>query len=82
MAWRPKSEEFETRIAIEKSKDYDTMGRPGHVWVKLEGKGFELVPVPDPIAAARETRNALRQAARPAAPANENPEELIAEAGL
>ncbi|MGE0698025.1 MAG: toprim domain-containing protein [Hyphomicrobiaceae bacterium] len=64
LAWRPSADQFETRIEVAKSKDYDTMGRPGHAWVKLMGAGFELVPVPDPIAAAREAAKAERAAAK------------------
>ena len=33
------------QLEVEKSKDHDTMGRPGRVWVSLNNERFELLPV-------------------------------------
>lgn len=73
LAWRPWVGKFNTRVEIAKSKDYDTLGRPGHVWVQLKGDGFQLEATPDPIAAeraaAQERKVAEKAEKRKAAPA-------------
>ena len=45
LVWKPHEDENKTQLEVEKSKDHDTMGRPGRVWVSLNNERFELLPV-------------------------------------
>lgn len=45
LVWKPHEDENRTQLEVEKSKDHDTMGRPGRVWVSLNNERFELLPV-------------------------------------
>lgn len=62
LVWRPYEDVNAVRLHVEKSKDHETMGRPGSVWVQYVPNGAQLVTVPDPIAARREAAKAERDA--------------------
>lgn len=48
LTWKPRDDQNKTRIEVAKSKDHGLLGRPGKVWVQLNGPKFELVQTEPP----------------------------------
>lgn len=45
MVWKPYEDQNATRVEIVKSKDHETMGRPGEAWVTLRGDKYEAFTI-------------------------------------
>lgn len=66
LVWRPFEDVNAVRLHIEKSKDHETMGRPGSVWVQYASATAQLQITDDPIAAKRAAAKAQRDAEKEA----------------